>query len=159
MMGFKSFCCGPTCSSGCWSPSASAWAFSSPAIRPCWRPGAGSARASGNGGGHRAAGLCRGRPARFPITGRNSTASPDRRRATPSKSCRSSTRSLRALRSRNEKTYSEPFATRLYAKETVDVPGRGQVREYPRLKFGGAHLGNGKARWRPTSASPPFALR
>ncbi len=45
------------------------------------------------------------------------------------------------LRSRNEKTYSEPFATRLYAKETVDVPGRGQVREYPRLKFGGAHLG------------------
>ncbi len=45
------------------------------------------------------------------------------------------------LRSRIEKTYSEPFATRLYAKETLDVPGRGQVREYPRLKHGGAHLG------------------
>jgi peptide/nickel transport system permease protein len=28
------------------------------------------------------------------------------------------------LRTRNEKTYSEPFATRLYAKETIDVPGR-----------------------------------
>lgn len=45
------------------------------------------------------------------------------------------------LRNRNEKTYSEPFATRLYAKETFEVPGRGQVRDYPRLKYGGAHLG------------------
>src|SRR5574343_740207 len=44
------------------------------------------------------------------------------------------------LRTRNEKTYSEPFATRLYAKETIDVPGRGSVREYPRLKHGGMHL-------------------
>ncbi len=44
------------------------------------------------------------------------------------------------LRTRNEKTYSEPFATRLYAKETVDVPGQGAVREYPRLKHGGKHL-------------------
>ncbi len=38
------------------------------------------------------------------------------------------------LRLRNEKTYSEPFATRLYAKETIDVPGQGTVRDYPRLK-------------------------
>ena len=45
------------------------------------------------------------------------------------------------LRTRNEKTYSEPFATRLYAKETIEVPGQGQVRDYPRLKYGGAHLG------------------
>ena len=45
------------------------------------------------------------------------------------------------LRTRNEKTYSEPFATRLYAKETIDVPGQGSVREYPRLKHGGQHLG------------------
>jgi len=45
------------------------------------------------------------------------------------------------LRTRNEKTYSEPFATRLYAKETIDVPGKGPVREYPRLKHGGTHLG------------------
>ena len=49
------------------------------------------------------------------------------------------------LRSRQEKTYSEPFATRLYAKETLDLPGRGQVREYPRLKHGGAHLGEAEA--------------
>jgi peptide/nickel transport system permease protein len=45
------------------------------------------------------------------------------------------------LRSRNEKTYSAPFATRLYAKETIDVPGQGSVRDYPRLKHGGQHLG------------------
>uniref|UniRef100_Q47GG3 Binding-protein-dependent transport systems inner membrane component n=1 Tax=Dechloromonas aromatica (strain RCB) TaxID=159087 RepID=Q47GG3_DECAR len=45
------------------------------------------------------------------------------------------------LRSRNEKTYSEPFATRLYSKETIDVPGQGSVRDYPRLKYGGKHLG------------------
>jgi peptide/nickel transport system permease protein len=45
------------------------------------------------------------------------------------------------LRLRNEKTYSEPFATRLYAKETIDLPGGGTVRDYPRLKHGGSHLG------------------
>ncbi len=45
------------------------------------------------------------------------------------------------LRTKNEKTYSAPFATRLYAKETVDLPGVGTVREYPRLKHGGSHLG------------------
>ena len=46
------------------------------------------------------------------------------------------------LRTRNEKTYSEPFATRLYAKETIDLPGdQGTVRDYPRLKYGGRHLG------------------
>ena len=45
------------------------------------------------------------------------------------------------LRTRNEKTYSAPFATRLYAKESIEVPGQGMVREYPRLKYGGSHLG------------------
>jgi peptide/nickel transport system permease protein len=45
------------------------------------------------------------------------------------------------LRTRNEKTYSEPFATRLYAKETIDLPGGETVRDYPRLKYGGSHLG------------------
>ena len=45
------------------------------------------------------------------------------------------------LRLRNEKTYSEPFATRLYAKETINLPGGETVRDYPRLKHGGKHLG------------------
>lgn len=43
------------------------------------------------------------------------------------------------LREQREKTYSMPFATRLFSKETVQREGR-QVREFPRLKYGGAHL-------------------
>ncbi len=51
------------------------------------------------------------------------------------------------LRTRNEKTYSEPFATRLYAKETMEIDGQ-TVREFPRLKFGGQHLGEREGeRW------------
>jgi peptide/nickel transport system permease protein len=44
------------------------------------------------------------------------------------------------LRTRVEKTYSAPFAAHLYAKETVELPDGGQAREFPRLKYGGAHL-------------------
>ena len=51
---------------------------------------------------------------------------------------------LQHLRGRSEKTYSAPFATRLYAKELIEQregPNAGRpVRDYPRLKFGGAHL-------------------
>ena len=53
------------------------------------------------------------------------------------------------LRKQNEKTYSEPLATHAYAKETVDVrdpDGRvRQAREFPRLKYGGAHLGDAES--------------
>jgi len=44
------------------------------------------------------------------------------------------------LRERREKTYSAPFATHLYARETIELPDGGQVRDFPRLKWGGAHL-------------------
>ncbi len=44
------------------------------------------------------------------------------------------------LRHHVEKTYSAPFATHLYAKETVELPDGREVRAYPRLKYGGAHL-------------------
>lgn len=44
------------------------------------------------------------------------------------------------LRTRVEKTYSAPFAAYLYARETVELPDGGQTREFPRLKYGGAHL-------------------
>jgi len=44
------------------------------------------------------------------------------------------------LRLRGEKTYSAPLATRLYAKEQIELPAGRSVRDYPRLKFGGAHL-------------------
>lgn len=46
------------------------------------------------------------------------------------------------LRTRLEKTYSAPFATRLYAKENIDLPDGRHLRDYPRLRHGGAHLGS-----------------
>lgn len=47
---------------------------------------------------------------------------------------------LEPLRSRLEKTYSAPLATRLYQKENVERPGGGTAHEFPRLAHGGAHL-------------------
>jgi peptide/nickel transport system permease protein len=44
------------------------------------------------------------------------------------------------LRLMQEKTYSAPFATHLFVKETVEVPGGGVQRVYPRLVYGGRHL-------------------
>jgi peptide/nickel transport system permease protein len=48
------------------------------------------------------------------------------------------------LRSRAERTYSAPFATRAYQREAIERRGPDgkveQVREYPRLSYGGAHL-------------------
>jgi peptide/nickel transport system permease protein len=57
---------------------------------------------------------------------------------------------LSPLRTRNEKTYSEPLATRAHAKESIEVRDADgqfrQSRDYPRLKYGGAHLGDNEAR-------------
>jgi peptide/nickel transport system permease protein len=44
------------------------------------------------------------------------------------------------LRTQVEETYSAPFALHLYSKETVQLPDGRQARDYPRLKYGGAHL-------------------
>ena len=44
------------------------------------------------------------------------------------------------LRSQEEKSYSAPFATRLYAKESITLASGQQVRAFPRLQYGGAHL-------------------
>jgi len=46
------------------------------------------------------------------------------------------------LRERDEKTYSAPFATHLFSKETVEQPDGTSLRIFPRLRFGGAHLAN-----------------
>ena len=51
------------------------------------------------------------------------------------------------LRERNEKTYSAPLATHLYAKETIELADGSVIRDYPRLQFGGAHLENPQADW------------
>jgi peptide/nickel transport system permease protein len=47
---------------------------------------------------------------------------------------------LTPLRERTEKTYSAPLATRLYQKEQVELPDGSSVREFARLRHGGAHL-------------------
>ena len=47
---------------------------------------------------------------------------------------------LTPLREKVEKTYSAPFATHLYAKETVTGPDGKEVRDFPRLRYGGVHL-------------------
>ena len=47
---------------------------------------------------------------------------------------------LAPLRGRAEKTYSAPLATRSFAKEQVELPDGRQARDFPRLRFGGAHL-------------------
>ena len=46
------------------------------------------------------------------------------------------------LRTNKEKTYSAPMATHLFAKEVMQPPDGREVRDYPRLKYGGAHLRN-----------------
>jgi len=46
---------------------------------------------------------------------------------------------LSHLRERRERTYSAPLATRLYAREQMQVDGK-TVRDFPRLAYGGAHL-------------------
>jgi len=49
-------------------------------------------------------------------------------------------RLVAGLRGRSEKTYSAPFATHLYSKETVQMPDGTQERIHTRLEHGGAHL-------------------
>ena len=57
-------------------------------------------------------------------------------------------RLLTPLREKVEKSYSAPFATHLYAKETMTGPDGKEVRDFPRLKHGGAHLADPeKAFW------------
>jgi peptide/nickel transport system permease protein len=49
------------------------------------------------------------------------------------------------LRTRNERTYSAPFATHAYVKETTELPDGKVLRDYPRLRHGGAHLADPSA--------------
>ncbi|MCO6414150.1 MAG: ABC transporter permease [Thiogranum sp.] len=47
---------------------------------------------------------------------------------------------LGPMRTQVEKTYSAPFATHLYTRETITGPDGAPQRVYPRLQYGGAHL-------------------
>jgi peptide/nickel transport system permease protein len=54
-------------------------------------------------------------------------------------------RALGGLRLDTEKTYSAPFAQRLYARETMELPDGSTTRDYPPLEHPGAHpLGTDK---------------
>jgi peptide/nickel transport system permease protein len=60
---------------------------------------------------------------------------------------------LASIANRPERTYSAPLATHAYAKETVEATGADakdgkQVRDYPRLTYGGAHLQDPQRDWR-----------
>jgi len=44
------------------------------------------------------------------------------------------------LGQRKEKTFSAPFATHQFTKENVELPDGRMIRDYPRLKYGGAGL-------------------
>jgi len=46
------------------------------------------------------------------------------------------------LRNEAEKTYSAPLSAYLYAKESMETTDGNLIRDYPRLKYGGAHLLN-----------------
>lgn len=44
------------------------------------------------------------------------------------------------IRERLEKTYSAPFAMHAYSKETIEATDGSQIRDFPRLLYGGQHL-------------------
>ncbi len=50
------------------------------------------------------------------------------------------------LRLQTEKTYSAPFAVTLYTKESMGDAQGNVLREYPRLRYGGAHLADAAQR-------------
>lgn len=56
-------------------------------------------------------------------------------------------RLVQPLRERQEKTYSAPLATHLYAKENIERPDGTVTRDFPRLRYGGAHLADPERDW------------
>lgn len=47
---------------------------------------------------------------------------------------------LKRLKQNTEKSYSAPLASHAFSKETLELANGEQIRAYPRLKYGGAHL-------------------
>ncbi len=46
------------------------------------------------------------------------------------------------IRGKSEKTYSAPLAIHYYSKENITLPDGKKIRDFPRLEYGGKHLGN-----------------
>lgn len=54
-------------------------------------------------------------------------------------------RALSGMKGRTEKTFSAPFATHQYVKETIELPDGTRTRDYPALRYPGKHwLGTDK---------------
>jgi peptide/nickel transport system permease protein len=51
------------------------------------------------------------------------------------------------LRTRTEKTFSAPFATHQFTKETIELPDGSTIRDYPRLQYGGASWTDPERKW------------
>jgi peptide/nickel transport system permease protein len=51
------------------------------------------------------------------------------------------------LREHTEKTFSAPFATHQFTKETIEFAGGRTIRDYPRLRYGGTSLTDPEERW------------
>ena len=54
---------------------------------------------------------------------------------------------LTGLRQRQEKTYSAPLATHLYAKENIELEDGTTIRDFPRLVHAGTHLQDPENDW------------
>lgn len=65
---------------------------------------------------------------------------------------------LKPLAENSEKTFSEPFATHLFNKEAITLGDGKVIRDYPRLKHGGAHLKNVKDKWQDVGQRSAHAL-
>jgi len=52
------------------------------------------------------------------------------------------------LRERTETTFSAPFASHQFTKETMERADGRTIRGYPKLKYGGAPLANAEEKWR-----------
>ncbi len=62
------------------------------------------------------------------------------------------------VRDQVEKTYSAPFALYAFSKETIELEDGRNVRDYPRLKYGGAHLSDVQERSRDIGKRVFFGL-
>ncbi|MFQ5560390.1 MAG: ABC transporter permease [Nitrospinota bacterium] len=47
---------------------------------------------------------------------------------------------LKPIREKEESTYSAPFSTHSYSKKNIELENGKTIRDFPRLKYGGAHL-------------------
>ncbi|ODS24756.1 peptide ABC transporter permease [Candidatus Endobugula sertula] len=53
---------------------------------------------------------------------------------------------LKPLRDKSEKSYSSPFASQLFTKESIEQKNGSTIWDYPSLRYGGVHLNEGQSK-------------